>query len=74
MPVPGRRDEADKVKERYGVEPEYAIEPGCRCFSCWETTGRWIVVDITDEDEDLIFESQEEAEACARRKNERGTL
>lgn len=71
MSVSGRRDEVDKVKERYGVEPEYAIEPGCRCCSCWEPTGKWLVVDSKDEIEDLVFETREEAEERSRRENER---
>lgn len=59
------------MRDRYEVEPEYTIEPGCRCCSCWEMTGKWLVVDDTDEDEDLVFESKEAAEECARRQNER---
>lgn len=46
---------------RYEIEPEYQIEKGCRCCSCWENTGRWLVVDKYSDAEDLLFETEIEA-------------
>jgi len=47
---------------RYEVEPELQIAKGCRCLSCWEQTGKWLVVDKQSDAEDLVFDSEEEAE------------
>lgn len=30
------------------AEPEFRLEPRCRCLSCWETTGLWTVGDYRD--------------------------
>ena len=46
----------------YDVEPELEIAKGCRCCSCWEQTGKWLVVDKQSDAEDLVFDSEEEAE------------
>ena len=46
---------------RYEVEPELEIAKGCRCCSCWEYTGKWLVTDIKDEQEDLVFDTEQEA-------------
>jgi hypothetical protein len=48
-------------RERFSVEPDYEIAQGCRCCSCWEPTGKWLVCDIEDKIEDLVFETKEEA-------------
>lgn len=50
------------IKMRYEVEPELEIAKGCRCCSCWEQTGKWLVVDKQSDAEDLVFDSEEEAE------------
>lgn len=47
---------------RFEVEPEIEIAKGCRCCSCWEKTGKWLVTDTKDEMEDLVFDTQEQAE------------
>ena len=47
---------------RYEVEPEAEIAKGCRCCSCWEPTGKWLVVDKQSDAEDLVFETEQEAE------------
>lgn len=56
------------MNDRYEVEPEYRIEPGCRCCSCWEYTGKWLVCDKQDEMEDLVFDTEEQARAWVREK------
>ena len=48
--------------ERYQIKSEMKLEEGCRCCSCWENTGRWVVSDINDEMEDLIFDTKQAAE------------
>jgi len=57
-------------KMRYEVEPELEIAKGCRCLSCWEQTGKWLVVDKQSDAEDLVFDSEEEAEEWVK-QNER---
>lgn len=47
--------------QRFEVEPEYELEKGCRCLSCYERTGKWLVKDINDEFPDESFDSEEEA-------------
>ena len=63
----------DGTVERYQIESEIEIEKGCRCCSCWEKTGRWIVSDVKDEMEDLVFDSEEQAEEWVK-QNEQGCL
>jgi hypothetical protein len=54
---------AEKVMGyRYLLEKEYAAEPGCRCGSCSEPTGRWIVSNRQDTVEEY-FSSEGEAVA-----------
>ena len=50
---------------RYEVEPEYQIEKGCRCCSCWEPTGKWLVCDTQGDEEDVVCDTKAEAEALA---------
>ena len=59
----GAFDNRKDIINRYKVEEEIRIEKGCRCGSCWERTGRWLVVDNESDAEDLVFNSEEEAEA-----------
>ena len=33
---------------KWFIEKEYAMEKGCRCGSCTEPTGRWMVYDRAD--------------------------
>ena len=58
------------MTDRYEVEPEYQIEPGCKCCSCWEYTGKWLVCDAQDEMEDLVFDTEEQAKEKAKQMNE----
>lgn len=46
---------------RFEVEPEYELEKRCRCLSCYERTGNWLVKDTKDEHLDEVFDSEEEA-------------
>ena len=50
------------MNPKYVIEAEYDIEPGCRCCSCWERTGRWSVFDQNSDWEGKTFESRKEAE------------
>ena len=49
------------MTNRFEVEPEYQLEKGCKCCSCWEYTGKWLVCDKKDEMEDLVFDTEEQA-------------
>ena len=49
------------MKNRFEVEPEYQLEKGCKCCSCWEYTGKWLVCDKKDEMEDLVFDTEQQA-------------
>lgn len=51
---------------RFEIEPEYVLEEGCRCMSCWERTGRWKVVDMEDRLADVYFDTEESATAWVR--------
>jgi hypothetical protein len=42
------------------VELEYVMEKGCRCGSCMESTGKWLVFN-KDDTIDLKFDSENEA-------------
>lgn len=46
---------------RFSVEPEYELQEGCRCGSCYERTGRWKVCDINDIEENQYFDTEKEA-------------
>jgi hypothetical protein len=46
---------------RFYLEAEYELEPKCRCCSCWEPTGKWLVCDKEDQFDDIVFQSKEEA-------------
>lgn len=45
---------------RFFVEPEYVMEKGCRCGSCTEPSGRWMVFTRDDSVEEF-FASESEA-------------
>lgn len=45
---------------QYFIEPEYAMEKGCRCGSCSEPTGKWLVSN-RDFTINLLFDSEGEA-------------
>jgi hypothetical protein len=47
---------------RFEIEPEYVLEKGCRCCSCFEPSGRWLVTDIKDKIEDQYFATEAEAQ------------
>lgn len=57
-------------KNRYLVEPQYELEDYCLCGSCYEPTGKWLVCDINDEQDDVVFETKEEAEEWLKFQSE----
>ena len=59
------------MSDRYETEPEYQIAKGCKCCSCWEYTGKWLVRDMKDEMEDLVFDSEEEAKEWVKQNEQR---
>lgn len=48
-------------KTLYAIDPHYELEPHCRCLSCWEATGKWIVTSDEDVTFEIIFDTEEEA-------------
>lgn len=46
---------------KYQIEPHYEIEKGCRCLSCWEPTGKWVVTHDIDIDFEMLFDTEEAA-------------
>ena len=44
----------------FEIEPEMELEKGCRCGSCQERTGRWLVWN-RDDTINLVFDSEAEA-------------
>ena len=48
----------------WAAEPEYQLEPRCRCLSCWEATGLWMV-DSPSSDGHFVIGSESEARALA---------
>lgn len=42
------------------VEPEYSMSIGCKCGSCSDPTGKWLVSNSEDSI-NLLFDSEEEA-------------
>ena len=46
---------------KYQIEPHYEIEKGCRCLSCWEPTGKWVVTHDDDMKFEMLFDTEEEA-------------
>ena len=55
--------------QRFEVEPQYKLIPGCMCFTCEERTGMWTVRDNLDDNplEDVVFDTEAEAyQACAK--------
>ena len=52
---------------RFDIEPEYVLEEGCRCLSCFEPTGRWRVSDIEDKIQDVYFATEKDARDWVRR-------
>jgi hypothetical protein len=46
---------------KYQIEPHYELEKGCRCLSCWEPTGKWVVTHDIDIKFEMLFDTEEEA-------------
>jgi hypothetical protein len=46
---------------KYQIEPHYEIEKGCRCLSCWEPTGKWVVTHDDDMKFEMLFDTEEQA-------------
>ena len=51
---------------RFEIEPEYILEEGCRCLSCFEHTGKWLVRDMEDKIQDVKFNTEDAARAWVR--------
>lgn len=50
---------------KWEAEPEYNIAPGCRCMSCWEPTGMWIVDHPDVDPAPFVIGDKDEAELLA---------
>jgi len=46
---------------KYQIEPHYELEKSCRCLSCWEPTGKWVVTHDDDIKFEMLFDTEEEA-------------
>lgn len=57
------------MSERFRVEPEYELDEGCKCLSCWEPTGAWLVQDMKDLVKDEIYPSEEQANKRCKELN-----
>lgn len=58
-------DECGGVPD-WDVDNEYELLKGCRCFSCWEPTGKW---KLNATKETAIFIYFNEAELCRKMHN-----
>jgi len=56
--------------KRFIIEPDYRIQAGCKCGSCWEYTGNWLGIDMNDIEEDVVFNTRQEAEEWLEKKVE----
>jgi len=56
------------MSSRFVIEPDYHIQEGCRCGSCWEYTGNWLGIDMNDVEEDVIFDTEQEAKEWLAKK------
>lgn len=54
--------------KRFVIEPEYRIQEGCKCLSCWEPTNNWLGIDMDDIEEDVVFNTRQEAEEWLNKK------
>ena len=51
---------------RFEIEPEYILADDCRCLSCFEHTGKWLVRDMEDKIEDAKFDTENAARSWVR--------
>jgi hypothetical protein len=51
---------------RFQIQAEYELEKGCRCGSCYDLTGRWIVSDMEDKLADVFFDTEKDARNWVR--------
>ena len=56
------------MSSRFVIEPDYSIQEGCRCGSCWEYNGNWLGIDMDDVEEDVIFNTEQEAKEWLAKK------
>jgi hypothetical protein len=49
-----------RLHYKFTVEPEYQLEKGCRCLSCEEPTGKWLVTNREDTIS-KVFDTEEAA-------------
>lgn len=46
---------------KYQIEPDYELDKGCRCLSCWSPTGKWAVTHDDDYTFEMLFDTEEAA-------------
>jgi hypothetical protein len=56
------------VSSRFIIEPEYRIQEGCKCLGCWEPTGNWLGIDMNDIHQDVVFDTEQEANEWLAKK------
>lgn len=59
-----------RLKSRFIIEKELSIEKGCRCLSCWEYTGKILLIDNLGLEEDIVFDSEEDLVLFLSQTNE----
>jgi hypothetical protein len=59
----------ERIMERFYIEEEEGLEAGCRCFSCWIKTGRFLVKDRLDLIDDEAYPKKEFAEKICNNLN-----
>lgn len=56
------------MKNRYVIEPDYDLQEGCKCFCCWMRNGKWLGIDMDDIEEDVVFDTEQEAKEWLENK------
>ena len=46
---------------KYQIEPDYELDKGCKCLSCWSPTGKWAVTHDDDYTFEMLFDTEEAA-------------
>lgn len=54
---------------KYQIEPDYVLDKGCKCLSCWSPTGKWAVTHDDDYTFEMLFDTEEAAKEWVE-KNE----
>lgn len=50
---------------KWEAEPEYALDPRCKCLCCWEETGRWQIDNEDVSKAPFVIGDKDEAELLA---------